>query len=180
MRILKSDCIALVIDIQQKLFPHINLNAELEQNTLKLIKGLKTLNIPIVLTEQYPKGLGKTIASVTEILSDLTVFEKTSFSCIDNAAILKQLQAIGKRNVIICGIETHVCVLQTVIDLLAKNFCPVVIADCVASRKEQDKNTALLRMQSEGAIITSYESVLFELVRTADASEFKQISAIVK
>ncbi|MCX6148449.1 MAG: hydrolase [Candidatus Kapabacteria bacterium] len=181
MRILKENTIGLVIDIQYRLFSHIYDFENLEFHILRLIRGLKALNIPIQITEQYVKGLGPTITTIQEELDeDYKPIEKMEFSCLDNESYSLALKSTGKKNVIIMGIESHVCVMQTVIDLIANGYQPIVIEDCVSSRKLSDKNTAINRMRAEGAIISSYEAILFELCRVSGTEEFKLISKIVK
>jgi hypothetical protein len=170
MRILRENTIGIFIDIQEKLFPHMQERSMLEQNLVKLNTGLRILEIPIVVTEQYSKGLGFTISPLKLALEEFSAIEKTAFSCCDEPQFINTLSASGKKNVIVCGIETHVCVLQTTIDLL----------DCVSSRKLSDKNIAIERMRQEGAIISSMESVLFELTRTSGTESFKAISRLVK
>ncbi len=180
MRILKEHTIAIFIDIQERLFPFIQDKDQLEQNLVKLSAGLKALEIPLLVTEQYTKGLGITIEPLKMELGDLQAIEKTAFSCCDEPRFMTALNATGKQNVILCGIETHVCVLQTVIDLLQSGFQPIVIEDCVSSRKLSDKQTAIERMRQEGAIISSLESILFELARYSGNETFKAISKLVK
>jgi nicotinamidase-related amidase len=181
MRILRNDTIAIVIDIQAKLFPLIDGAPELENCSNKLIRGLKLLNIPIIVTEQYPIGIGYTIESVKAALGeDYKPIEKLSFSCCGSPDFMDMVKKSGRRNLIIIGIESHVCVQQTVIDLQAEGFQSVVIEDCVSSRAAANKRIAIERMRSEGAIITSYESILFELLVASDADEFRGISKIVK
>ncbi len=181
MRILAENTLALVVDFQDKLIPVIKGNSQLLHNTQILLKGLKLLQIPMIVTQQYTKGLGMTIPSLMETMGEDKVFyDKITFSCADDEKILEQIEKRGKTNIIICGAEAHICVLQSVIDLLEKGFCVVLIEDCIGSRKESDKKTALCRAVSEGAVIASYESILFELTRTAKSEVFKQISALIK
>jgi hypothetical protein len=180
MRILKENTIAVVIDIQERLHPVISGNDELEKNSLILINGLKALGVPMLVTQQYTKALGATIPSVAEALGSFEPIEKVAFSCFDEAKFAEALAGSGRKNVIIFGEETHVCVLQTVIDLVAAGYQPVVVEDCVSSRKLSDKHTAIQRIKNEGAIVTSYESILFELTRFAGTDTFKVISKLVK
>lgn len=181
MRILKKETAALIIDYQSRLFPHINGHEELKNNTRKLIEGIKALEIPMVVTEQYPKGIGYTIDEVQEALGEnYKPMEKSTFSCCDDKPIMDKLEAQGKKNVLVCGIESHVCVLQTVIDLIEKGFNPVVVTNCISSRSAFDYKIALKRMRDEGATLTTYESILFELCRESAAPQFKTISKIVK
>lgn len=180
MRILRENTIGLFIDIQDRLFPHMQEKEELEQNLVTLAAGLQTLEIPLLLIEQYTKGLGFTILPLKNVLSNYPAIEKTAFSCCDEPRFSEALDATGKKNVIISGIETHVCVLQTALDLLQEGYQPVVIEDCVSSRKPSDKRTAVERMRAEGVIISSLESVLFELTRYSGTDTFKAISKLVK
>jgi nicotinamidase-related amidase len=180
MRIIREESVGVVIDIQEKLFPHISVNDELLRNISLLINGLKILDVPVILTEQYPAGLGKTVKQISMLLEGPEPVEKIAFSCCDEPRFMKKLEGVKKHFVILAGMETHVCVLQTCLDLMEKNYMPVVVRDCVSSRKPADREAALLRMQREGAIITSYESVLLELCRVAGTSTFKAISRLVK
>ncbi len=180
MRILRANTIALVIDIQEKLFPHIDNHAALEKNCRILIQGLRILDIPMILTEQYPKGLGSTIAPLKILLGDIPPIEKMSFSCCGEEIVLAKLKGAERRNVLVFGIEAHVCILQTILDLPEHGFQPVVLEDCISSRKATDKKSALRRMEQTGVIFSSYESLLFELCQTAGTDEFKAISRLVK
>lgn len=180
MRVIKNDTVALVIDIQERLLPHIDRHEELVKNTGILLDGMKILGVPVLLTEQYRKGLGETVHGISQHLDKFEPMEKMSFSCCDDNAFALALETHAKKYVVICGIETHVCVLQTTIDLVEKGYQPVVIEDCTSSRKPRDKAIAIERMRQEGAIISSYESVLFELARVSGTPEFKTISKLVK
>jgi nicotinamidase-related amidase len=180
MRVIKDRSIGLIIDIQEKLFPHIADSEQLIKNTQILIEGLKLFKIPILLTEQYTKGLGFTVEPIKLAIGEQNSIEKRAFSCCDEPNFDLQLSFKNKHFVIIAGIETHVCVLQTVVDLIASGFQPIVIEDCVSSRKLNDKKVAIERMRQEGAYISTYESILFELARSSESAEFKAISKLVK
>ena len=180
MRIKKDDTIAVIIDVQQRLYPFIYDNDKLTDKLVRLIKGLNVLGIEIIVTEQYSKGLGNTIPEVQEALGLFNHIEKMSFSCCGINDFNITLKDKEKKNVIIAGIESHVCVLQTVIDLLEEDFQPILIEDCVSSRNPNDKRIAVERMRQEGAIISTCESILFELLEFSGTDEFKAISKIVK
>lgn len=181
MRILKEKTAAVVIDVQSKLFPFISENEKIEKNIIRLINGLKVLDIPILVTEQYTKGLGSTIDSIKSIFADdFNPIEKMQFSCMDNVDFQANFLGLSKDTLIIFGIESHVCVLQTVIDTIAMGLIPVLVEDCVSSRNLNDKHYAIERARSEGAIITTYEAILFELTKVSGTEEFKKISKIVK
>ena len=180
MRIDPNKTQALVVDIQERLYPHINNNEQLLQNTITLIKGLKLLNIPFILNEQYPKGLGHTITPIKEILKDEIAYEKVTFSCCKTEDTMKAIQEKNRKFVIVFGVESHVCVLQSVLDLLETGFVPVLVTDCTDSRKSNDKRVAIERMIQAGAMPTTYESLLFELCSSAKNSAFKEISKLIK
>jgi nicotinamidase-related amidase len=180
MRILKEHTVAVMIDIQEKLFPHMFEKEILEKNMNLFVRGLRTLDIPLIVTEQYTKGLGFTIPSLAAALGDYSTHEKSAFSCCDDSSFSESIRSHNPVHVILAGIEAHVCVQQTAIDLLKVGYTPVVIADCVSSRKETDKQFAISRLRDEGAIITTFESVLFELLRYSGTPQFKAISQLVK
>ncbi len=180
MRVTAESSIGLIVDIQERLFPHIAQKEALLDRTRLLIRGLGTLGLPMLVTQQYTKGLGPTIPEILELFNGFTALEKRSFSCVDDPAIAGNLKTAGRKFVLIAGIETHVCILQTVLDLKAAGYLPVVVTDCVSSRSLADKETALRRMAQDGAILTSCESLLFELLRTSESPKFKEISALVK
>lgn len=181
MRIKRDNTAAVIIDVQQRLLPHMDRMEETTERIATLIRGLAVLNIPTTLTEQYPKGLGSTVPEV------LGAFErppqpiiKATFSCCDDAAFLDHLAAQGRKTVVLAGIEAHVCVLQTTLDLIEKGYEPVLVMDAVSSRRARDRDIASRRMESEGARLTTVESLLFELTRTSGTEEFKAISRLVK
>ena len=180
MKIVVEDTMAVVIDLQEKLFPKMYDKESLLSNCSTLIQGLKTMYIPTLVTQQYTKGLGDTIDDIKLSLGDFEFTEKMAFSCCGEHDFLTKIKTQRKENVILMGIETHVCVMQTALDLIDLGFNPIIIEDCTSSRKSNDKNVAIERLKQEGAMISTYESILFELCQTAAASEFKTISNLVK
>jgi nicotinamidase-related amidase len=180
MRILKERSAALVIDIQERLYPFIFENDKLTRNMTMLIEGLKIIGVPIFVTEQYVKGLGPTIEPVALLLATHPRIEKMSFSCCDEPRVMEGIAVTGKENIILAGIESHVCVLQTAIDLKRNGYQPIVVEDCVSSRRENDKRMAIERMRHEGVIITTVESILFELLRYSGTEQFRGVSRLVK
>jgi nicotinamidase-related amidase len=181
MLITCSNTIAFVVDIQERLFPHINNNTKLETNIITLLQGLQALEVQTFVFEQYTKGLGTTIPSVKSTLGNAYVpSEKICFSVLGDDKNVKLLRDTNKKRVILCGIETHVCILQTALDLLERGYTPVIPVDCVGSRSELDHNVAIERLRTEGAIITTKESILFELLRIAGTDQFKAVSQLVK
>jgi nicotinamidase-related amidase len=180
MRILKQHTAALVIDIQEKLFPVMTDKEELLANCLKLVKGLQILGIPLLVTQQYTKGLGETIPEISSEIKDFVFIEKRDFSCCREPAVLNKLRELEAGNIIICGIESHVCVLQTALDLKEGGFNPVIVMDAVSSRHPASLDLAIERFRYESIMMTSTESLLFELIRSSAAPEFKEISMLVK
>lgn len=176
MRIDRNKTVALVIDYQEKLVPVMHKKEKLIQNSCILLAGLEALGIPMAVTQQYTKGLGMTVEEITEASKEIEYAEKITFSAFEH--IRHDIK--GKKFVIVCGIEAHICVLQTVLDLLEKGYIPVVVEDCISSRNANDKKIALRRMRDEGAIITTYESVLFELLQEAGTAESKRIQRLIK
>jgi nicotinamidase-related amidase len=170
----------LVIDIQERVHAVMRYREEVENNAQKLIRGCQLLQVPIFLTEQYPKGLGHTIASIRYALQATLPIQKMTFSCCGSDELMKTFREKGIRQVVLAGIETHVCVLQTALDLLADNFQVHVARDAVSSRRELDHQTALQRLAQAGAIITTVEMALFELMVRADSAEFKEVSKLIK
>ena len=183
MRLDQKNCCALVIDYQQRLVPAMFKKEELIQNSVKLLKGLNLLEVPMVVSEQYPKGLGATVDEIKEALGDAPIYEKTAFSalgCPELLAKLKEFAAEGRKYVLICGIESHVCVMQSALQLIEEGFKPVFVTDCITSRKFEDLAAALVRAEKEGIEMASTEMVLFELITGKEHPHFKAISAIVK
>jgi nicotinamidase-related amidase len=180
MKINREDCTGLVVDVQERLFPVIHGKEELLKKCLLLLEGLRTLQVPVLVTEQYPKGLGPTLQPLQQVVETFSPIEKLSFSCCGAPDFITALEQLSHKKVIICGIEAHVCVLQTVVDLLGSGYVPVVVVDCIASRNPGDKSVALERMKMEGAMVATCESILFELASMAGTDQFKAISRLVK
>ncbi len=139
-------------------------------------EGLKELGIPIYITQQYTRGLGMTVPEIVEAAGTREYLEKISYSAAEE--VIPKLG--GKKSVILCGIESHICVLQTVIDLKSRGFQPVLVTDCISSRKARDLEMALERARLEGAILTTYEALLFELLGKAGTTEARKIQKLIK
>jgi nicotinamidase-related amidase len=180
MRVQKEKAAGLVIDIQERLYPHMYAHETLSRNTGILVEGLKILGVPVLVTQQYTRGLGPTIPGLADRVREFPLIEKTAFSCCDEPEFIRALAEMRRHFIVMAGIESHVCVLQTVIDLLERGYQPVLVEDCVASRKKGDKSSSVRRMRKEGAIVTTCESILFELCRFSGTEEFKSISKLVK
>ncbi len=178
-----ADAALLVIDVQERLAGAMQPEAmtRAARSIAALIEGAKLLGLPVVLTEQYKKGLGPTVEAVRAALPPGTVpIEKMEFSCVAAPAARARLLALGRKQVIACGMETHICVFQTVRDLLREGFSPFVPQDAVVSRSPDNHRVGLSLMDRAGAVITSTETVLFDLLGKAGTAEFKAISALIK
>ncbi len=177
-RMVVGDTALLVVDVQERLVPAIADHDRVVWNIGRLIDGAKTLGVPVAATEQYPKGLGPTVAELAQRLGEIP--SKLTFSCGGCPEVFQAWQDRGIHKLLVCGIECHVCVQQTVLDLLAAGWRVYVAVDAVGSRHEIDYRTALARMDSSGAILTSTEAALFEWCDLAGTPEFKQISQLVR
>lgn len=175
-----DNTILVVIDYQERLFPVMHDKDKLLGNAVKLIKGARVLEIPIILTEQYPKGLGPTIPEIKELIPDIKPVEKVSFSCCDEETFSKAIESMKRKQVLIAGIEAHICVYQTAMALVRAGYEVQVVGDCVASRDPENKLAALFKMGAAGISPTTSEMALFELLKAAKGDKFKQISSIVK
>ena len=172
--------VLVAIDFQERLSPVMHEKEKLLRQALKLIQGIKVMEIPVILTEQYPKGLGPTLPDITELLPDIKPIEKTCFNCCDSEAFLNALGATGRKQVLLCGIEAHICVYQTAFALARAGYEVQVVADGVASRHPENKKISLVKLGNAGISPTTVEMALFELLKVASGGRFKQISNIVK
>ena len=180
LKVKKEDAVFVAIDLQERLLPAMAETEKVTDACVRLAKGVKVLGVPAIVTQQYTKGLGATVAPFAEALGEYTLVEKTDFSAAGVPEFKAALEATGKKSVILCGVEAHVCVLETALDLLEAGYNVFVVNDAVSSRKLSDKNCALVRAAAAGAWVVTYESVLFEMLGGAKAANFKEISAIVK
>jgi len=178
---LKVDETALVIiDVQGKLAKIMHQSKELFINLERLIQGAHLLHIPILWLEQYPKGLGPTSEEIKQHLTDLHPIEKMTFSACKNESFKEEINKLNRNSFLVAGIETHICVYQTVQELLKDDREVEVVVDCVSSRTLANKEIGLEKMKSLGAKITSVEMALFELMETAEHPKFKEISRLIK
>lgn len=178
-----DDSCLLVIDIQTRLaaaMPDKVLD-RLKRNTILLINAARTLSVPVLATQQYPQGLGPIEPQISEALPpDCRHFEKTCFSCASAGNFMQELMKLGKKQIILAGIEAHVCVLQTALDLHAAKYDVFVVNDAVSSRHRENYENALQRLQQAGVGICNTESVIFEWLRDSRHEHFKAISALIK
>ena len=170
----------VLVDVQGKLAQAMHAKEEFFDSIIRLVKGARILELPILWNEQNPAGLGPTIPEIAELLPNQKPLSKLSFSCCGNEDFIKELKKLNRPNLLVAGIETHVCVYQTAADLIDQNFAVQVVADAVASRTAENKQIGLEKCKQAGAGLTSTETVLFELLRIAKGDKFKEIINVVK
>ena len=173
----------LVIDMQERLMPAIRRSEQVAWNARRLIRAAQLLQIPVVATEQYPRGLGPTVPAIRQLLDagrDHALPEKQMFSCRQCAPVFDALRSDAIRQIVVVGIEAHVCVLQTTLDLIAQGFELFPVGDGIGSRFEPDWECAIRRMELSGATLVTTEMALFEWCETSATDEFKSISALVR
>ena len=175
-----ENTVLLIIDIQGKLAHLMDKKELLFKNVQNLIKGSRTLGIPIIWVEQNPKGLGPTIPEIAAMLPDIEPISKMSFSSCRNDRFLQTLNALDRKQLLISGIETHICVYQTAADLVDLGYEVQAVADAVSSRDLENKKIGLQRMKDSGVGLTSVETALFELLKVAEGEQFRQIIRIIK
>jgi len=178
-RIAPTDSVLLVVDYQDKLLPFIDSADSRIEAGRRMIETAKVLELPILLTEQYPAGIGRTCAVLREALGDIPPIEKVLFSAYV-PEVIERMRDLAQPNVIVVGIEAHVCVQQTVLDLLRAGYTVFLCADAIGSRRPMDRDTAIERCRQAGAIVTTTESAIFELLGEAGTDQFKQVLKIVK
>lgn len=175
MLITSSQSCLLLIDVQEKLIPFIYEYEKLIENCVWLLKLANKLSIPILISEQYPKGLGHTVGAIRDVMANAPVYEKVAFSCASDEHLKNAIKQQSRSQLILIGIESHVCVLQTAMEL-AKDYDVFVVADSVSSRNPYDKKIALKRMQQAGIHLVTKEMVLFEWLHQAGNELFKEVS----
>jgi nicotinamidase-related amidase len=176
----RTNAVLIIIDIQGNLAQAMYDKENLFTNSVKLIQGFKALNLPIIFTEQIPQKLGKTLPVISQELEGIEPVAKETFSCWDDRNFIKQLKALSRKHIVLAGIECHVCVYQTALDLISNGYAVHLVTDAVSSRTPENRQVGIDAMKRTGAYITSMEMVLFELLRTAVDSKFKEIFKIVK
>ncbi len=175
-----AQCCLVVVDVQGKL-AQVMINKEaLFKNVQILIRSAQLLDIPILWCQQVPQALGPTVPEIAELLTGVEPIDKSSFSCCGAPRFVERLESLGRAQVVLCGIETHVCIYQTALHLLAQNRLVTVVADAVSSRTAENKQIALDRLAHERVALASTEMVVFELLRTAQHPRFKEIAKLVK
>ncbi len=175
----RESTVLLVIDVQEAFKKAISDFDRIEQKVACLIKGFSILSLPVLVSEQYPRGLGLTVESIKNSCKSWDPIEKTAFSCSLVPEFNNRLETLGAKSVVVCGIESHVCVNQTVHGLLNKGYTVHVVTDAITSREKINYETALRKMEISGALPTTVEMCLFELMKDARAEEFKEIQKLI-
>ena len=176
----KEDTVLLIVDIQEKLAAVMTEKDKVVRNNLHLIELAKMIKMPVMVTEQYPRGLGATVKDIRDALPFYRPVEKMTFDCCGQPPFLEELKEHNKRNVVLTGMETHICVLQTCIGLLKGGINVHIVQDAVCSRTRENWKTGVEFMREAGAVVTSTETTLFQLLKVAGTEEFKKISQRIK
>lgn len=175
-----EDTALVVIDVQGKLAKIVHESESVVQEIERLIKGAQILNVPIIWMEQYPEGLGPTIEQLKNHLNDEVYISKRTFSACLEEDFMDEVKKLGRKSFLVTGIEAHVCVYQTVRDLLAEKYDVELVLDAVSSRTEANRNIGIEKMRSLGASITSTEMALFDLMKTSKHPKFREVSHLIK
>ncbi len=175
-----DDSFLLLVDVQGKLADLMHKRKELFENLTKLIKGVRILELPVIWMEQYPKGLGGTVPEIKALLDGYTPYPKVSFGCGGDETIMKAVRDLDRKQAIVAGIETHVCVYQSCKQLLEEDFDVTLVVDCTSSRTKLNKKVGISALENAGTKLSSVEMLLFELLHEAGGDKFKQISQLVK
>ncbi|WP_287155414.1 hydrolase [Candidatus Solincola tengchongensis] len=175
-----ADSLLLVIDPQEKLVRMIHNREEVVGNIVRLLKFASIFSLPVILTEHYPQGLGYTVEEVNRELSEYRPILKRVFSCFGVPEFEEAVKGSGRKRLLVCGIETHICVCQTVLDALHRGYLVQVVSDAVGTRRPEDHYAALSRMRDAGATVTTSEALIYEVTCRADGEEFKKVLDLVK
>ncbi len=176
----RGKVVLLIVDIQDRLAPVMKFRDQVVRNCLHLIELAKMQSVPIVVTEQYPRGLGRTVAEIQAALPAYRPVEKMTFNCCEEPSFLDEIKKTGRTKVILTGMETHICVLQTGLGLLKEGLDVHLVRDAACSRTKENWKTGTKYMRDAGAVVTCTETVLFQLLKVAGTEEFKKISQRIK
>ena len=180
MRLRRDESFLLVVDVQQKLAPHVEGHERVIRKSGALIRAARALGLPVLMSEHCPDQIGETVPSLRSLIDGKDVVRKTHFSCADQPEALERFNALKRRQVVVCGMEAHVCVMQTVLGLKDRGFEPLLVGDAVGSRRTEDCTTAIDRMRAAGCAIGTAEMTMFEWMGRADIPEFRELLGIIK
>jgi nicotinamidase-related amidase len=176
----KENAALVVIDFQDRLLPKISNHEEIMEPAIRLIRFARELGIPILWTEQYPKGLGPTNETIAKELTGLHAIDKTEFGCMANPGFAKALEESGRKQLVITGIEAHICVMQTVLSAIDKQYKPFVAMDAIGSRDPSNREAGIHRMEKAGAEMVTSEMAMFEILQQAGTPDFKKVLPLLK
>ena len=180
MLIRADDACLLVVDLQERLAPAIADKEAAVGNCARLLQAAERLAVPVLISEQYPRGLGTTMPAIASLAPQAQRIEKLSFSCMGETAFTEALESLGRSQVVVCGMEAHVCVLQTAMEMQASGIETFVVADATGSRQEESKRVALARMARAGVEVVTSEMVIFEWLGRAGSEAFREVSKLVR
>jgi nicotinamidase-related amidase len=180
VRLRRSESFLLVVDVQKKLAPHVLGHEALTQRAEGLIRCATLLGIPVLLSEHSPGSIGPTVPTLAALVSSDRILRKTHFACTDQPACLDAFRSLRRKQALVCGMEAHVCVMQTALGLLERGFQPFVVQDAVGSRREEDRAAALERMRAAGCAMATSEMAMFEWMENADVPQFRDVLRLVK
>jgi len=176
----KDETALIIIDVQEKLFEKVEDKDRIADSICRLIRFANILGIPIILTEQYPEGLGPTINRIRELVPNVKPIEKIEFSCMASREFRRRLSEINVKNLVLTGIEAHICVAQTAIEAITSGYRVYVVYDAISSRHREDKAIAVERMKQHGVYMVTSEMLMYEVLRRAGTREFKEILELVR
>lgn len=176
----KENTALVVVDVQEKLLPYVIDKEKVVDNIKMMIKFAQIMDIPVILTEHYPKGLGNTVPEVNDVLKEYSPKKKVIFSCFGSPGFTMKLKELGIKRIMICGIESHICVEQTTLDAMDSGYEVHVIADAISSRTQLNREVGIEKMRQFGAVISSTEMAMYEIMERADTEEFKEVLKLVK
>ena len=179
-RLVKPESVLVVVDVQEKLLQAIHEWSKVLENTVKMIKFAQTLAVPVVVTEQYPNGLGPTDPQIAGLLPEVRTLEKTMFSCFGAEGFISQLEEYEAKTLVLVGIEAHICVQQTALEAMARGYGVHIIADAVGSRSVDNKELGLEKIRQAGGVISGVEIALYEWLERSDSKEFKTVLPLIK
>ena len=180
MRLRRDESFLLVVDVQQKLAPHVQGHERVIRKGEALVRAARALGLPVLMSEHCPEQIGETVPSLRALASAGEVLRKTHFSCADQPEALERFNALKRKQAVVCGMEAHVCVMQTALGLKDRGFEPLLVGDAVGSRRAEDCATAIERMRAAGCAIGTAEMTMFEWMGRADIPEFRDLLGIIK
>lgn len=176
----REDSVLLIVDVQESFRSNINDFSNITRNITIMAEAAKILKLPVVVTEQYPQGLGNIVAEISACLGEHKLFEKSCFSCCGNEAFMSHFEGLGRKQIVVTGIEAHVCISQTVHDLIEAGYQVHLVTDAISSRSVKNKEVGIHKMAQAGAIQSSVEAALFEMLVEANTETFKSVQRLVK